>query len=188
MSRRVPEHHVLAGPRVDGSRAGDGFRADDDPGWPQATCVSQSSIQASDGRCWTPRRASLPRPKLVRRAMMLLCSDVIFPPPRVAGTPRQQHQRHHHLQQKHFFESSISRWIPMGTMGHPEFSQLVQRTSSAFPRLHSTALAVQRFIVPALSSGSSQSTREVEGVRQRRHGRGERQTMIKLETLEAPPS
>ena len=159
VSRRVPEHHVLAGPRVDGSRAGDGFRADDDPGWLQATCVSQSSIQASDDRFWTPRRASLPRPKLVRRAMMLLCSDVIFPPPRVAGTPRQQHQRQHHLQQKHFFESSISflessisRWFHMGTMRNPEFSQLVQRTSSAFPRLHSTALAVQRFIVPALSS------------------------------------
>ena len=108
VSRRMPEHHVLAGPRVDGSRAGDGFWADDDPGWLQATCVSQSSIQASDDRCWTPRRASLPRPKLVRRAMMLLSSDVICPPPRVAGTPRQQHQRQNHLQRKHLFESSSS--------------------------------------------------------------------------------
>ena len=39
-------------------------------------------------------------------------------------------------------------------MGNPESWQLVQRSSSASPRLHSTALVVQRFVVPALSSES----------------------------------
>ena len=46
----------------------------------------------------------------------------------------------------------------MGTMGNPESWQLVQRSSSASPRLHSTALVVQRFVVPALSSESQSTT------------------------------
>ena len=43
-------------------------------------------------------------------------------------------------------------------MGNPESWQLAQRISSAFPRLRFTALVVQRFVVPALSSESQSTT------------------------------